>query len=142
MKYKSFKEQNYPKQLFLYGQDTTAFYRFLSELPTELQYKVLTKLNELKYTHKESLHEPYFKFFTDRRYKGMIELRIKSKVLIRIIFVQRGNDYILLSFFVKGCPRDTMMALEKAAKVQKRLLKSPNALVELVPSTTHYELKS
>ncbi len=142
MKRKDKKPQNFPKQLFLYYNDATAFYNFLADLPAETQYKVLTKLGELRYSYKESLHEPHFKFFTDRRYKGLIELRIKSKVLIRVIFMQRGDEYIILDFFIKQCPRDTISALEKADRVRRRLIRTPKALVELVPSEASYELKS
>ena len=142
MKHKSFKEQNFPKQLFLYAKDTTAFYRFLADLPGEVQHKILTKLGELKYTHKESLREPYFKCFTQKRYKGFIELRIRSKMLVRIIFIPHGNDYIILNFFVKTCPRDTDIALEKSERVKKRLAQTPHAQVELVPGDTYYELNA
>ncbi|WP_409969923.1 hypothetical protein [Bengtsoniella intestinalis] len=102
-----------------------------------MQCKLVTKLGELKYRLHGSLHEPYFKFFTDRRYKGLIELRIKSKVLVRVIFMQKGNDYIILSYFIKQCPRDTVTALERADRVRKKLDKTPHALTTLVPGESY-----
>lgn len=131
-----------PKQLLLYTHDATAFYRFMAELPSEAQGKALSHLRKLKYTHKESLHEPHYKFFADRRYKGLVELRIRSSVLIRIILMPRNNDYIILAFFVKQCPRDTITTLERADRVRKKLLKAPYSLVELVPCDAQYTLKS
>ena len=44
------------------------------------------QLYQLSKPHKPELREPHFKRFSLERYRDLCELRVKSKMLVRIIF--------------------------------------------------------
>ena len=64
-------------------------------------------------------------------YRDLWELRVKSKVLIRIIFCTLPNgDVLLLHGFVKRQKRDTMQALEQSIRILDALREHPERAVE------------
>jgi len=90
---------------------------FIDGLDPRLREKILLRLYFLTQLEKPEMKEPHFKRFSIERYRDLWELRVKSKVLIRIIFCTLPNgDVLLLHGFVKRQKRDTM----QARSIQKR----------------------
>ena len=88
---------------------------FIDGLDPRLREKILLRLYFLTQLEKPEMKEPHFKRFSIERYRDLWELRVKSKVLIRIIFCTLPNgDVLLLHGFVKRQKRDTMQALEQS----------------------------
>ena len=65
------------------------------------------------------------------RYSQFYELREKNKVLVRIIFVICGEDYLLLTPFIKRQPRDTMRALEASLGILAEIRADPSLAVNM-----------
>ena len=90
---------------------------FIDGLDPRLREKILLRL--------------HFKRFSIERYRDLWELRVKSKVLIRIIFCMLPNgDVLLLHGFVKRQKRDTMQALEQSIRILDALREHPERAVE------------
>ena len=88
-------------------------------LDPRLREKILLRLYFLTQLEKPEMKEPHFKRFSIERYRDLWELRVKSKVLIRIIFCTLPNgDDLLLHGFVKRQKRDTMQALEQSTTAE------------------------
>lgn len=104
---------------------------FIDGLEPHLREKILLRLYQLTLPQKPELKEPHFKRFSLERYRGLCELRVKSKVLIRIIFCFCPNgDVLLLHGFIKRQNRDTMQALEQSLKILNALREHPERAVE------------
>lgn len=110
---------------------TPPFYEFLASLEPRLQYKLLYQLALLSVTPTLCLKEPHFKHFSLERYSQFYELREKSKILVRIIFVIRDGDILLLAPFIKRQSRDTMKALELSAKMLSSICEDPTLAANL-----------
>lgn len=96
---------------------------FIDGLDPRLREKILLRLYFLTQLEKPEMKEPHFKRFSIERYRDLWELRVKSKVLIRIIFYTLPNgDVLLLHGFVKRQKRDTMQALEQSISLPAGLL--------------------
>lgn len=59
---------------------------FIDGLDPRLREKIIMQLYQLSKPHKPELREPHFKRFSLERYRDLCELRVKSKMLVRIIF--------------------------------------------------------
>lgn len=104
---------------------------FIESLDPRLREKILLRLYQLSQQEKLEMKEPHFKRFSLERYRGLCELRVKSKVLIRIIFYPCPNgDVLLLHAFVKRQKRDTMQALEQSLRILDALRENPERTVE------------
>lgn len=64
---------------------------FIDGLDPRLREKILLRLYFLTQLEKPEMKEPHFKRFSIERYRDLWELRVKSKVLIRIIFCMLPN---------------------------------------------------
>ena len=104
---------------------------FIDGLDPRLREKILLRLYFLTQLEKPEMKEPHFKRFSIERYRDLWELRVKSKVLIRIIFCTLPNgDVLLLHGFVKRQKRDTMQALEQSIRILDALREHPERAVE------------
>lgn len=91
---------------------------FIDSLDPRLREKIIMQLYQLSKPHKPELREPHFKRFSLERYRDLCELRVKSKMLVRIIFYFCPNGQVLLLHgFIKRQKRDTMQALEQAIRI-------------------------
>ena len=107
------------------------FPNFIEGLDPRLPEKILLRLYQLSLPQKPELKEPHFKQFSLERYRDLCELRVKSKMLIRIIFHLRPNgDVLLLHGFIKHQKRDTMQALEQSLRILDALREHPERAVE------------
>jgi phage-related protein len=78
-----------------------------------------------------SLTEPQVKHFSIERYRKLYELREKAQILLRVIFaLDKNENIILLSPFVKRHKRDTSRALEDSLKMLEEIKRNPAALSE------------
>ena len=103
----------------------------LAGFDPRLREKILLRLYFLTQLEKPEMKEPHFKRFSIERYRDLWELRVKSKVLIRIIFCTLPNgDVLLLHGFVKRQKRDTMQALEQSIRILDALREHPERAVE------------
>ena len=59
---------------------------FIDSLDPRLREKIIMQLYQLSEPHKPELREPHFKRFSLERYRDLCELRVKSQMLVRIIF--------------------------------------------------------
>lgn len=121
------------KGIFIYQpQDKAAqLPAFIDGLDPRLREKIIMQLYQLSLPHKPELREPHFKRFSLERYRDLCELRVKSKVLVRVIFYYRPNgDVLLLYGFIKRQKRDTMQALEQALRILDALREHPERAVE------------
>lgn len=104
---------------------------FIDGLDPRLREKILLRLYFLTQLEKPEMKEPHFKRFSIERYRDLWELRVKSKVLIRIIFCTLSNgNVLLLHGFVKRQKRDTMQALEQSIRILDALREHPERAVE------------
>lgn len=104
---------------------------FIDNLDPRLREKIILQLFQLSRPHKPELREPHFKRFSLERYRDLCELRVKSKVLVRIIFCFRPNGHVLLLHgFIKRQKRDTMQALEQSIRILDALREHPERAVE------------
>ena len=99
---------------------------FIDSLDPRLREKIIMQLYQLSKPHKPELREPHFKRFSLERYRDLCELRVKSKMLVRIIFYFCPNGQVLLLHgFIKRQKRDTMQALEQAIRILDALREHP-----------------
>lgn len=104
---------------------------FIDGLDPRLREKIIMQLYQLSLPQKPEMREPHFKRFSLERYRSLCELRVKSKVLIRIIFYLHPNgDVLLLHGFIKRQKRDTMLALEQSLRILDALRDHPERTVE------------
>ena len=57
---------------------------FIDSLDPRLREKIIMQLYQLSKSHKPELREPHFKRFSLERYRDLCELRVKSKMLVRM----------------------------------------------------------
>ena len=106
---------------------------FIDGLDPRLREKILLRLYFLTQLEKPEMKEPHFKRFSIERYRDLWELRVKSKVLIRIIFCTLPNgDVLLLQSRVRAKIRrlDGMILREAESKLranQERNVKNSTA---------------
>lgn len=104
---------------------------FIESLEPRLREKIIMRLYQLSRPQKPEMKEPHFKRFSLERYRDLCELRVKSKMLIRIIFYLCPNgDVMLLYGFIKRQKRDTMQALEQSLRILDALGEHPERAVE------------
>ena len=104
---------------------------FIDGLDPRLREKIIMQLYQLSKPHKPELREPHFKRFSLERYRDLCELRVKSKMLVRIIFYFCPNGQVLLLHgFIKRQKRDTMQALEQAIRILDALREHPERAEE------------
>lgn len=104
---------------------------FIDNLEPRLREKIILNLYQLSRPRKPEFKEPHFKRFSLERYRDLCELRVKSKILVRIIFFLRSDgNVILLCGFVKRQKRDTMQALEQSLSILNALREHPERAVE------------
>jgi phage-related protein len=92
-------------------------YDFISALPEKLRAKTFRDI-ELLQKYGSELREPYVKSIKGKKYKGLLELRIKySSDAARIFyFVNYNNKYVLLHGFIKKTMKTPPKEIEKAKK--------------------------
>lgn len=128
------------KGLFIYQHPgkSAALPDFIDGLDPRLREKIILQLYQLSLPRKPDFKEPHFKRFSLERYRDLCELRIKSKMLIRIIFLLCPNgDVLLLHGFVKRQTRDTMQALEQSLKILDAIREHPERAVEYIVKEEH-----
>ena len=104
---------------------------FIDGLDPRLREKILLRVYQLSLPQKPELKEPHFKRVSLERYRDLCELRVKSKMLIRIIFYLCPNGGVLLLHgFIKRQKRDTMQALEQSLRILDALREYPERAVE------------
>jgi phage-related protein len=80
-----------------------------------------------------TLSEPQVKHFSIERYRRLYELREKAQVLLRVIFaLDKADNIILLSPFIKRHKRNTSQALETGLQMLEEIKRNPAALREYV----------
>ena len=99
--------------------------QFINSLDSKLQKKLRFQLFLLATKPDYELKEPHFKHFVLEKYSQFYELREKGRILVRVIFVIRDGDILLLTPFVKRQPRDTMRALEWSLSMLDELREHP-----------------
>ena len=104
---------------------------FISSLEPKLRRKLRRQFFLLANTPLCELKEPHFKHFVLEKYSQFYELREKSKILVRIIFVMDGEDILLLTPFIKRQPRDTMRALEASIRMLAEIREHPDYAVNI-----------
>lgn len=87
---------------------------FFEGLDPKLRRKLKLQLFRLTQISMSDLKEPHFKHFSLEKYHQFYEMRERSKVLIRVIFIITDDDVLLLVPFVKKQSCDSMQALEQA----------------------------
>ena len=110
---------------------TAPLEEFLSTLDNKLQKKLRRQFFLLAHAELCNLKEPHYKHFALEKYSQFYELREKSKILVRIIFVVYGEDILLLTPFVKRQPRDTMRALDASLVMLAEIQEHPDYMVEI-----------
>ena len=105
--------------------------QFINSLDSKLQKKLCFQLFLLATKPDYELKEPHFKHFVLEKYSQFYELREKSKILVRIIFVMDGEDILLLTPFIKRQPRDTMRALEASIRMLAEIREHPDYAVNI-----------
>ena len=105
--------------------------QFINSLDSKLQKKLRFQLFLLATKPDYELKEPHFKHFVLEKYSQFYELREKSKILVRIIFVMDGEDILLLTPFIKRQPRDTMRALETSIRMLAEIREHPDYAVNI-----------
>ena len=104
---------------------------FISSLEPKLRRKLRRQFFLLANTPLCELKEPHFKHFVLEKYSQFYELREKSKILVRIIFVMDGEDILLLTPFIKRQPRDTMRALDASIRMLAEIREHPDYAVNI-----------
>ena len=104
---------------------------FIEDLEPRLREKIIRQLYRLTLPQKPEMKEPHFKRFSLERYRSLCELRVKTKLCVRVIFYPCANgDILLLYAFVKRQKRDTMQALEQSLSILDALREHPERTVE------------
>lgn len=104
---------------------------FLSSLDPKLQKKLHRQFLMMTQAELCDLKEPHYKHFVLEKYSQFYELREKNKILVRIIFVVCGEDFLLLTPFIKRQPRDTMRALEASLNMLAEIRAHPDHAVNM-----------
>lgn len=104
---------------------------FVASLEPKLQRKLQRQFHMLAFAEISDLKEPHYKHFVLEKYSQFYELREKSKILVRIIFVISDEDIILLTPFIKRQPRDTMRALEASLRMLAEIREHPDYAVNM-----------
>lgn len=105
--------------------------KFLTTLDQKLQKKLYRQFFIMAHSSMSDLKEPHYKHFVLEKYNQFYELREKSKILVRIIFVIRDEDILLLTPFIKRQPRDTMRALEASLRMLAEIREHPDYAVNI-----------
>lgn len=105
--------------------------KFLLSLDKKLQKKLHRQFFILAHSSPKDLKEPHYKHFVLEKYSQFYELREKSKILVRIIFVISDEDIILLTPFIKRQPRDTMRALDASLRMLAEIREHPDYAVNM-----------
>jgi hypothetical protein len=89
---------------------------FLETLEPKLRRKLVSQF--LLLTQHPMPREPTVKSFSIEKYRGLYELRARSKIMVRIIFTLRdGGGILFLTPFIKSHKRNTMQALDTSLKL-------------------------
>ena len=104
---------------------------FIEDLEPRLREKIIRQLYRLTLPQKPEMKEPHFKRFSLERYRSLCELRVKTKLCVRVIFYPSANgDTMLLYAFVKRQKRDTMQAFEQSLSILDALREHSERAVE------------
>ena len=120
------------RKIYLYKSPdgSTPVLDFIASLDEKAQKKLDYSFKSIV-LHKGRLTEPQVKHFSIERYRKLYELREKSRVMLRIIFVfDDSGNVILLHPFIKRNKRDTNYALEASLDMLEKIKQSPDALME------------
>ena len=120
------------KKIYLYkpSDRQAPFFDFMAGLDEKAQKKLEYALKSMA-IHKGRLTEPQVKHFSIERYRQLYEIREKSRVMLRVIFVfDDSGNVILLHPFIKRNKRDTNYALESSLTMLEEIKKNPDALTE------------
>lgn len=97
---------------------------FIDGLDPRLREKIIIRLYHLSQSHKPELKEPHFKRISSlERYRDLCELRVKSKMLIRItsIFAPMGMPLCLSACIRSKLKRlDGMILRDAESKPRKQ----------------------
>lgn len=104
-------------------------FEFLDSLDEKLRYKLIRQILRLAQISLCELKEPHFKHFALEKYNLLYEVRVKSRILVRVIFTIQDGDVILLVPFIKRQPRDTMKALEQSLSMLADIREHPDSAV-------------
>lgn len=111
--------------------DPTQVALFIEGLDPKLREKLLRQIISLPRMPPSILREPHYKHFTLERYRSFYEVRAKSGVAVRIIFmILPGGKILLLNGFSKRQSRDTMRALEQSLRILAEFRTHPEHAVE------------
>lgn len=105
--------------------------KFLATLDQKLRKKLHRQFCIMSRSSLNDLKEPHYKHFVLEKYNQFYELREKSKILVRIIFVISDEDILLLTPFIKRQPRDTMRALEASLRMLAEIREHPEYAVNM-----------
>lgn len=111
--------------------ETASMTKFLATLDQKLQKKLYRQFCIMARSSQSDLKEPHYKHFVLEKYNQFYELREKSKILVRIIFVISDEDILLLTPFIKRQPRDTMRALEASLRMLAEIREHPDYAVNI-----------
>lgn len=104
---------------------------FIEGLDPKLREKLLRQIIPLPRMPPSILREPHYKHFTLERYRCFYEVRAKSGIAVRIIFmILPGGKILLLNGFSKRQSRDTMRALEQSLRILAEFRAHPEHAVE------------
>lgn len=104
---------------------------FIEGLDPKLREKLLRQIIPLPRMPPSILREPHYKHFTLERYRSFYEVRAKSGIAVRIIFmILPGGKILLLNGFSKRQSRDTMRALEQSLRILAEFRAHPEHAVE------------
>ena len=111
--------------------ETAPMTKFLATLNQKLRKKLHRQFCIMSRSSLSDLKEPHYKHFVLEKYNQFYELREKSKILVRIIFVISDEDILLLTPFIKRQPRDTMRALEASLRMLAEIREHPEYAVNM-----------
>lgn len=109
---------------------TAPFLGFMDSLDSKARQKIIYALQCMAISPGK-LSEPQVKHFSIERYKRLYELREKSRVLVRIIFIpDAAGNIILLHPFLKQHKRNTYQALETSLGMLEQIHQNKDSLRE------------
>ena len=104
---------------------------FVEGLEPHLREKVIRHLYQLSLPQKPEIKEPHYKRFSLERHRNLCEVRVKSRICIRVVSCPCPNGgTLLLHAFVKRRKRDAMFALEESLRILDVLREHPEHTVE------------
>ena len=71
---------------------------FIEDLEPRLREKIIRQLYRLTLPQKPEMKEPHFKRFSLERYRSLCELRVKTKLCVRVIFYPCANGDTMLLY--------------------------------------------